>query len=80
MGGPPVYLHGLFEHIINPAKNSLDNTFNSSNYASHLYTFSLPSHTLCLFFFSSSNHEKCVHMDKLGGKTLTLKMFEMLVS
>jgi hypothetical protein len=26
-GGPPVYQHGLFEHSIDPTKNSLDNTF-----------------------------------------------------
>jgi hypothetical protein len=26
-GGPPVYQHGLFELIIDPSLNSLDNTF-----------------------------------------------------
>jgi hypothetical protein len=26
-GRPPVYQHGLFEHTIDPAYNSLDNTF-----------------------------------------------------
>jgi hypothetical protein len=35
-GGPPVYQNGLFEHIIDPSSNSLDNTFtieNSTDYS-----------------------------------------------
>jgi hypothetical protein len=30
MGGPPVYHHGLFEHSIDTAENSLDNTFKAN--------------------------------------------------
>ncbi len=34
-GGPPVYQHRLFEFIINPSYNSLDNTFNYILYVGH---------------------------------------------
>jgi hypothetical protein len=38
--GPPVYQQGLFEHSIDPGKNSLDNTF-KHEFSSYRHCFLL---------------------------------------